>query len=64
MSNPFVILYKDGGTSPPLHPIDAAAWMTLGWSTEEKVLPKEDIIDEPPPSPPAPKTRTKQLPSE
>jgi hypothetical protein len=31
----FVILYKDGVASPPLHPIDANGWVGCGWSTED-----------------------------
>jgi hypothetical protein len=31
----FVILYKDGVASPPLHPVDATGWKNLGWTTAE-----------------------------
>jgi hypothetical protein len=33
----FVVLYKDGEVSPPLHPIDAKGWMTLGWSNSPEI---------------------------
>jgi hypothetical protein len=37
----YIVLYKDGVASPPLHPVDANGWISNGWATE-KLPPQEE----------------------
>jgi hypothetical protein len=41
----FVVLYKDGVVSPPLHPVDATGWKSLGWTASEQEV---EVQNEPP----------------
>jgi hypothetical protein len=45
-----IVLYKDGAVSPPLHPIDVAGWIDLGWSISPEIEVKipEKVADEKP----------------
>lgn len=53
----FVVLYKDGVTSPPLHPIDASGWIECGWSAE-------NVRGEPDPVPTPKKVTAKKVTTE
>jgi hypothetical protein len=43
----FVVLYKDGVASPPLHPVDAGGWIGCGWSMSSDIEPDQTEPDVP-----------------